>query len=180
MGTCAIFADDNIRLLEQGLELLRSLSDDAYVRSSHPEYTSGVGGHLRHCLDHYTNFLDGVAVGKVDYDARQRDARIESDRFYASSIMERIITGLRALRESDATNFVTIKMDGGDDSDTDNWWSPSSAQRELQFLLSHTVHHYALVSLILRAQGISLAPGFGVAPSTIRYQQNMESVAGVR
>jgi uncharacterized damage-inducible protein DinB len=179
MGTCAIFADDNIRLLEQGLELLGALSDDAYVRSSHPEYTSGVGGHLRHCLDHYTNFLDGVEAGLVDYDARQRDARIENERGYATRVMERIIDGLRRLREIDSAAFVTIKMDGGDESETDNWWSPSSAQRELQFLLSHTVHHYALIALILRAQGIMPGPGFGVAPSTLRYQQSMSSAAGV-
>ena len=178
MGTCAIFADDNIRLLDQGLDLVQHLSDEAYVRSAHPEYTSGVGGHLRHCLDHYTNFLAGVAGGRVDYDARQRDARIENERTYAVAVIQRIAEGLRGLRATRADVPVTVKMDCGDNSDTQNWWSQSSVQRELQFLLSHTVHHYALIALILRAQGISVAPGFGVAPSTLRHQQSLQAAAG--
>jgi hypothetical protein len=178
MGTCAIFVDDNIRLLEQGLELVQALADDQYARSADPAYTSGVGGHLRHCLDHYANFLGGVASGRVDYDARQRDARIESDRRYAVSVMQGQIAALLALRGTDADAAVSIKMDGGDESASCHWWSRSSAQRELQFLLSHTVHHFALIALILRAQGVAVAPGFGVAPSTLRYQGKLNAAVG--
>jgi hypothetical protein len=49
--------------------------------------------------------------------------------------------------------------------------------RELQFLLSHTVHHYALMALILRLQGFNPAAEFGVAPSTL---QHWERAAAAR
>lgn len=172
MGACAIFAEDNIRFLKQGLDLIQGLSDDAYTRSSHPEYTSGVGGHLRHCLDHYTNFLAGLPRGRIDYDARQRDERIETDRAYATRVIQNLIRGLAEVQERDADRAVTIKMDGGDESDASLWWSHSSAVRELQFLVSHTVHHYALIALILRSNGLAPAADFGVAPSTLRYNQS--------
>jgi hypothetical protein len=48
-------------------------------------------------------------------------------------------------------------------------WGRSSAERELQFLLSHTVHHYALIALMLRTQGYEPGAEFGVAPSTLAY-----------
>jgi hypothetical protein len=38
--------------------------------------------------------------------------------------------------------------------------------RELGMLLSHTVHHYALIAMLLRARGIEPPADFGVAPST--------------
>jgi hypothetical protein len=48
-------------------------------------------------------------------------------------------------------------------------WSYSSIGRELQFLLSHTIHHYALIALALRLQGYEPSAEFGVAPSTLQY-----------
>lgn len=48
--------------------------------------------------------------------------------------------------------------------------SVSSLGRELQLLISHTVHHYAMMALVLRGQGIDPGPEFGVALSTFRYR----------
>jgi hypothetical protein len=57
-------------------------------------------------------------------------------------------------------------------------WSDSSAGRELQFLISHTVHHYAVVAILLRLQGCDAAaenPDFGVAPSTLAHRKETGS-----
>ena len=43
----------------------------------------------------------------------------------------------------------------------------------MQFLLSHTVHHYALIGAILRLSGVEPPAGFGLAPSTLRHQQQL-------
>ncbi len=39
-------------------------------------------------------------------------------------------------------------------------WTPTSFVRELELLLSHTVHHYALVAVMCRLEGnwINLRP----------------------
>jgi hypothetical protein len=36
-------------------------------------------------------------------------------------------------------------------------------------VLSHTVHHFAIISLISRFYGVFPPDGFGVAPATLRY-----------
>jgi hypothetical protein len=46
----------------------------------------------------------------------------------------------------------------------------STIGRELQSLSSHTVHHFALIAMSLRAMGIPVEEDFGVAPSTLRYR----------
>jgi hypothetical protein len=45
----------------------------------------------------------------------------------------------------------------------------SSISRELQFLSSHAVHHFALIAMTLRAEGVPMDPDFGMAPSTLRH-----------
>jgi hypothetical protein len=50
-------------------------------------------------------------------------------------------------------------------------WSGTSVGRELQFLVSHTVHHYAVIAAMLRPQGVEPGADFGVAPSTLVYEQ---------
>jgi hypothetical protein len=44
----------------------------------------------------------------------------------------------------------------------------SSISRGLQVLSSHTIHHFALIAMTLRAHGIEMDPEFGTAPSTLR------------
>ena len=53
----------------------------------------------------------------------------------------------------------------------DKSWSNSSVNRELQFLIGHTVHHYALVAFILRVQDFSPPEDFSVTPSTLKHEQ---------
>lgn len=170
MATCATFAGDNIHFLRQALDLVGRLGDGIYAKTGHALFNSGVGGHLRHCLDHYANFLKGLPTGRVDYDARDRDAVVERDRGRAMAMLRELIEGLEALRGQDGDRSLLVKMDCGDGSDPSSWWTGSTVRRELQFLLSHTVHHYALIALILRIQGVETGPAFGVAPSTLRHQ----------
>jgi hypothetical protein len=47
--------------------------------------------------------------------------------------------------------------------------------RELQFLASHTVHHYALIAHLARDRGVGVAPEFGVAPATLDYWASQET-----
>ncbi len=51
----------------------------------------------------------------------------------------------------------------------------SSLGRELQFLASHSVHHFAMIGGICRALEAPLPDDFGAAPSTIRHRATCES-----
>lgn len=45
----------------------------------------------------------------------------------------------------------------------------STLSRELVFASSHTVHHFALISVIARLQSVEVTSAFGVAPATASY-----------
>ena len=42
----------------------------------------------------------------------------------------------------------------------------SSICREVAFLVSHTIHHNAIVAQMLHARGLEVTPRFGLAPAT--------------
>jgi uncharacterized damage-inducible protein DinB len=160
----------NVYLLKQGMSLLRQIDDRLYQRVPVGVAKAGIGGHMRHCLDFYGSFLRGVGAGKIDYDHRERNELIEKDRATAIEMIEATITRLRSLALADAGQVVLVKLEGEDAQDLFAW-TRSSVSREVQFLLSHTVHHYALIAMLLRWQGFEPAADFGIAPSTLKYWQ---------
>ena len=159
----------NVYLLKQGLHLLGQITDEFYVNVASGITQASVGGHLRHCLDFYDAFLRGFRLGKVDYDLRERNELIEKDRLAASAKIEETILLLQQLSGNQDKELL-VKLEG-EQAESLSAWSQSSVRREVQFLLSHTVHHYALIAVLLRMQGIQPAADFGIAPSTLKYWQ---------
>ncbi len=157
----------NLAVLGQGAQLLTRLDDAAYTRTVKPLFDYGVSSHIRHCLDSYTSFLQGLETGLIDYDRRARDVRIEQDRFYAQSRIAATMAALQGLMPDLSATVLQARQDSPH-------WAVTSLERELQFLLSHTVHHYALVALMLRAQGIKPSKEFGVAPSTLKHWEQVK------
>lgn len=162
---------DNIDCLKQGIRLLNKVEGSLYRHLSPQCFESTVGGHIRHNIDHYLSFLNGYVQGRIDYDDRKRDARIEEEPEYASQKMQEIIDGLGQIGDLDLDSPVEVKMDCGCVEESAPW-SHSTFRRELQFLLSHTIHHYALIAVICTLQGVKPDPEFGVAPSTLKYKQS--------
>jgi len=176
MSAEQIPAADNIGFLEQGIRLIERLDDASFTRAPGGPFRGGVGPQFRHCLDLYDCFLRGLDDGRVDYAARERDNRVESDRERAGESARRIIELLSRLDASRLQSGLAVRSEiepGGRPVE----WNASSVGRELQFLLSHTIHHYALIGAMLTQQGIELAgdlADFGVAPSTLRHWRESE------
>ena len=162
--------EQNKHLLHQGIELLRSLDDSRYGQGGGPANDrASVGSHLRHALDFYQALLQGAEGGRIDYDARSREQEIESDRTLAIDRIQRILAGLEELLDESSDRPLQVKADAPPTDVPFQVWSRSSLKREFQFLLNHTVHHYALIALTLHFQGFETDPEFGVAPSTLSY-----------
>lgn len=159
----------NLQVLQQGAELLRQVNDEQYTLTAAPLFAYGVGSHVRHCLDSYACFLRGLPNGRIDYDQRERDELTAQDRLHACARIELTLSLLQELLTRNAPAELNVRQDG-------LVWARSSIARELQFLLSHTVHHYALIALILRLQGFHPAAEFGVAPSTLQHWQRAASI----
>lgn len=151
----------------RAVRLIESLDDEKYMRIANG--TGSVGGHIRHNLDFINSFLNGIAERRIDYDRRERDTRIETDRQFAITGIDFAIARLNAL-DGEVTERINVRSE----IDGDLWHS-SSVSRELEFIHSHTVHHHALIAEKLRGMGVELAADFGVAPSTLKFwTQNSE------
>ena len=162
----------NIHYLHQAVALLDRLDDGLYCKPVASFYGSSVGGHLRHCIEHYLSFLSGMESGKVDYDDRKREERLEILTAEASGVLVEITNAFNSLLEGEPPVGVLVKMDcGGDEIE----WQPSTTGRELQFLVSHTVHHFAMIGGICRALEVEMGENFGVAPSTLRHRAQLEA-----
>lgn len=167
--------ENNILCLEQGIRLLQDMEDEVYLHTNAPIYSSGIGDHYRHCVEHYLCFLDGIDSERIDYDARKRDKRISTDRIYAIQTTSKVIDRLNQLACEGAT--LKVKMDCRLDDEEGAVWTSSTPERDLQYLQAHTIHHYALIAMILRLQGLEPGEGFGVAPSTLTYRKHQTQTA---
>jgi hypothetical protein len=161
MQSCDSLIADNIAILRQGAALIARLGS-AYSSSASPVLDSGVGGHFRHCIDFYNCFLSALSEGLIDYDKRSREEKLESNALLASESIERVVENLQRLTFQDGASELSVFLEG-------RVPSRSSVARELQSLLSHTVHHYALIAIALKLQGFSIPADFGVAPSTLKH-----------
>src|SRR5262245_58006501 len=55
------------------------MTDEQY-RSKPPGFTSNIGGHVRHCLDHVDALLRAIERGQLNYDSRCRGTEVETCR----------------------------------------------------------------------------------------------------
>jgi hypothetical protein len=161
--------EDSINVLRQGIELLKQISHGLYANARPPFMNSGVGGHFRHCIDFYNSFLSSFETGRINYLIRKRNWLVEIDGRLAISEIEAIIEKLRRLSPTNLQSPVQVILEDLSGPLDAAGWSCSSVMRELQSLLSHTIHHYAIIALALRLQGFEPSAEFGVAPSTLTY-----------
>src|SRR5262245_7650797 len=82
-----------LETLAQGESLLALVSDEDYTRKVSVAFNAAIGGHYRHCLDHFRSLFNSAAAGELNYDHRERGTLIENDRFAA-------LNATRELRES--------------------------------------------------------------------------------
>jgi len=161
----------NLQLLMQGAELLTRLGSADYIKTSPVFLNSTIGGHFRHCLEHYQSLLRGLPDAHVDYDLRARDVQLETQPMQALEQLNALCANLASLDENNPTLYV--RMDHGGSADMD--WQASCLGRELQFLLSHTTHHFALIAGLCHLHGQPLQKDFGFAPSTLRHRAAMKA-----
>lgn len=156
----------NQTCLGQALSLLDLLNDAQYA--SPRGSGSPVGAQLRHVIEHYQSFVAGLPARAIDYDARPRDAAVEASRNRAAAVLRELIVQLSTIEALPLETPVQVKMECDPEAAAPNW-AASSVGRELQFLVSHSIHHYALIKLLVAGDGIGLDADFGLAPSTLSH-----------
>jgi len=161
----AAFSRFNRLLIDQGVDLISRMSDEVYATIVHPLSQSTAGGHFRHCIEFYDALINGVQSMTIDYDSRLRDARMERDRGFAIERLRSVSARLQEIENvGDRVLNVRVTAPDGRSSDV-----TSSLARELEAAASHTIHHYAIIAILVRSGGVEVDASFGLALSTQRF-----------
>ena len=156
-------------LRERLAELMRlvvTLPAEEY-RARTTNASGAIGEHVRHVLDHLSALISASPTAVLSYDHRTRGTSVESDPSAAVREMMRLDLALErwADRSLDEPIAVAAVLDADGQSAT-GW---STLARELAFVMNHTIHHQAIIALLLEFQGREpLDDRFGYAPSTPR------------
>lgn len=159
-------------ILCQGELLLDSLTDENY-RTRIPEtFHASIGGHFRHCLDHFEMIFAGLDAGVIDYDARRRDDQVETQRAAAARRTRELRESVERVAADSLSADIRVRClpcyEGNESPE-----AGSTTGREFQYAVAHAIHHYAFIAVMCGLLGVTVPEGFGVAPSTLRHQQRL-------
>lgn len=150
--------------------LLEALNDEQYRQPLSVFSGSSIGQHTRHIIEFYDCLRKGMTGGKVNYDLRERDLRLENNRNFAMSQID----FLCKIFLHQARDIPMILEADFDTKNSDFVTINSSFYRELAYCLEHSIHHQALLKIGVLALGLShcIPTDFGVAASTIRHKKD--------
>lgn len=155
-------------ILSQLTNLVDQIKEEDFRKPSSTLNGSTIGQHLRHTIEFFLCLEKGLEKGIVNYDKRNHDKAIETDKFIALSIIKEITTSINN-RIEDTPLTLEVCYDLTDENFTT---LNSSYKRELVYNIEHAVHHMAIMKIGVReiAPYIQLPIDFGIAASTIRHQ----------
>lgn len=143
-------------------ELLNQLSEEEYI-FCHTELSNAtIGEHTRHIIEMYQSLLKSYTSGTVNYDKRERNITIQTNKTVA-------INAINIILENIALENIEMTLEQGVEKVT--FKVQTNYFRELLHNLEHSIHHQALIKVaVLKNKNIQLCPEFGVAKSTIEYR----------
>jgi uncharacterized damage-inducible protein DinB len=150
--------------LDELMRLVLTMSPDAYcARTS--RVSGSVGEHVRHVLDHLSSLVAACPTVVLSYDHRTRGTAVEAEPSVAVREMMRLDAALERWSDRSLDDPVEVAAVTSTDGRSIIGWS--TLARELAFVLSHTIHHQAIVALLLERQGALVTDDrFGYAPTT--------------
>jgi uncharacterized damage-inducible protein DinB len=155
-----------IVVLRQLADVIGAMTDEQYQRKPVGVVASNVGGHVRHCLDHVEALLAGVREGELSYDRRRRGTDVETSREAALNALRRQERELLSACWDLGRRLRLLAL-------VSSSLPPSEVEttvgRELAFVLSHTIHHNALIAVMAHTLGVPVPDRFGYAPSTLAH-----------
>ncbi len=163
----------NTLILNQLKFVLTQFDRDDYQKQLQILTGASIGQHARHIIEFYQCFFDGQIARKINYDARNRDLRIESDLKYALNLIEILLSKIEVNQFSESIN---LEVSFGNNHVIA---VGTTAARELTYLIEHTIHHLAILNIAIKTvfKEVVLPENFGIAFSTIHYQNNRNITA---
>lgn len=162
--SCQQIADALVQCLRQVRDVTSQCTPEQYTRKPVGQVQSAVGPHVRHVLDHAARWLDSVPDSEINYDARSRGTSDESEPLAAVARIDELIARLSGGDFGSLPGQWTLRMLTHETSEP--VVVPTTPERELLFVFSHTVHHMAIIAVMARTLGLRVPDRFGYAPST--------------
>jgi allophanate hydrolase subunit 1 len=152
-------------LFAQMDSLLQQLTPEAYQQPLPVLHGSSIGQHLRHVIEFFEELEKGYESGIIDYDQRQRNLIIETDKAYADAYLRRLLSTLNK-KDKSLELVVSYLPDAAQSINI-----PTTYYREWVYNIEHTIHHMALIKTgVHQLEGVALPSAFGIAVSTQRAQ----------
>ena len=155
-------------VLLQGLGLLFELGDQTYARVASAPFNASIGQHYRHVLEHFQSLIRGLGEGEINYDARERNQRLQSDVTYACIATCDVLRALKQLTDETLSGNCRVINSVGYSASQPSCLE-SNVSRELAYCIGHAVHHFAIVRLVCHEINVTVPAEFGVAPSTLKH-----------
>ena len=130
---------------------------------------STLGQHIRHTLEFFLCLIEARNEGYINYDCRKHDTIIETDKKLALDVADSILEFF----EKEQDDFPLVHKANYEMKDSPPVSMQSSYYRELSYNIEHAIHHMALIKVGLNQSFpyVTLPPHFGVANSTVRFQE---------
>ncbi|GAA4415728.1 hypothetical protein GCM10023187_46480 [Nibrella viscosa] len=160
--------DVSAEIFGQLIGMTEKLTNEEYTRPLELLFHNSIGKHMRHIIEFYDLVLSGLHTGQLNYDRRNRDLALETD-------TQSAIAKLRAMsvlvEATPHDQVLTMEASYSPDAETDVSLS-TTFYRELLYNIEHAIHHMAIIRIGLEAEfsHLTLPPNFGVAYSTVQYQ----------
>lgn len=160
----------NIQLLEDARTLVRAHEQQGVA------YQGPVAAHLRHVIEHHAALLMPAESGVVDYDSRCRERELERNSTLVQTRLAALQRVLRAWQSRLPNRALRVRGLCGHAGEH-VFEVSSSTSRELAFVASHAVHHFALMKSHCQASGIDLEACLGAdvgkAPATVAHERRL-------
>ena len=156
-------------LFEDLKNLCLNLNDLQFCLKSELLNQATIEKHLRHSIMFYLCLIQGIPSRTVNYDNRQREQRIETDRLYAFKIFSDLSDQLKMHSHDHSLNLFINETSSDKPFET-------SVNIELQYCLDHAIHHQSLIKVGLKELNLSNLVGshFGVGHSPLKYESSLE------
>lgn len=151
------------------VELLDHTDDETYLWKPSGGVSGSIGAHVRHVLDHVNVLAEYPRPQVLSYDYRVRDTRIERSRQAGIAALRLAIDRLEGLGDSRGDEMLTLE------AIVEHGQAPvavtTSLARERVFALQHTIHHQAIIAVLLQQVGVQAPSRFGFAPATPTHER---------
>lgn len=162
-----ILQNASATILGQLISVIAQMDEPAYSRPVTMLHGNTLGKHVRHIIEFYECLLNGSASGKLNYDLRTRDLVLETSPRHALLVLQAITQKLEHCKDQ------PMQLETCFDPEAGTVVTHTSFKRELAYNIEHAIHHMAIIRIAAESQfsEVTFPENFGVAFSTIRYQQ---------